>query len=136
MALAESAPGQARTVLVVEDDAAMRATLRLILERFGYGVREASDGTEVPGLLQDEAVGVILLDLAMPKVNGLALLEQIDVPPPVVVIHSAFEFFAIEQVQELAGTKVFRYLRKPCPPQTVVDTVGEAYERWMELKGI
>ena len=60
-----------KTVLVVEDDADVRAALGLLLESHGYPVLEAEHGAEALTLLRDRAdVGVILLDLMMPVMDG------------------------------------------------------------------
>lgn len=65
-------------ILVVDDDADIRETLGLALELEGYAVRLARDGGEAWALLDDGArPALVLLDLAMPVLDGAALLARI-----------------------------------------------------------
>jgi GAF domain-containing protein/DNA-binding response OmpR family regulator len=65
-----------RTVLLVEDDAALRELLRRVLEREGYTVIEAADGQAALERLRDRTPGVILLDLMMPVMDGFEFLAE------------------------------------------------------------
>jgi two-component system KDP operon response regulator KdpE len=74
--------------LVVEDDPALRQTLRSILEGAGYQVRVAGDGNAGVRELQTETFEVVLLDIGLPFIDGweiLAKLESRRIPPVVVV---------------------------------------------------
>ena len=65
------------TVLVVEDDPLVRLVVRDALEEIGLHVVEASDGEGgLLLLLQDETVVLLITDIAMPRMDGLALLAQ------------------------------------------------------------
>lgn len=65
-------------ILVVDDDADIRETLGFALELEGYAVRLARDGAEAWALLDHGArPAVVLLDLAMPVLDGAALLARI-----------------------------------------------------------
>jgi CheY-like chemotaxis protein len=66
----------ARRVLVVDDDADWREFLRLCLEDLGYEAIEASDGQEALDSLSREKYGVMLLDLNMPGMSGLEVVER------------------------------------------------------------
>jgi putative two-component system response regulator len=61
-------------VLVVDDDGAIRRTLRRLLEAFGYSVREAEDGTKALTLL-DDSLDLVLLDVQMPSLDGFGFLD-------------------------------------------------------------
>jgi CheY-like chemotaxis protein len=62
-----------RRLLVVEDDANLRAALAVLLESHGYGIVEAGDGEEALHRLRSGVpVGLIVLDLHMPRMNGRA----------------------------------------------------------------
>ena len=63
-----------KVLLVVDDDAEMRALLRRILAPLGK-VLEASNGPDALRLIQGEAPGLMLLDFAMPVMDGLAALR-------------------------------------------------------------
>lgn len=77
--LERSGPGRARSgpiVLVVDDDARVRARLRGALERAGYGVREAAGAELVLPASEERAPDLILLDLRMPQVDGWETLRR------------------------------------------------------------
>lgn len=77
-AVASAAPQSARTtVLVVEDDAEVRAVLRNGLEEDGFSVVEAEDRTSVFAALAAEAIDIITLDLTLGADDGLVLAREI-----------------------------------------------------------
>ena len=65
-------PGGDETILLVEDDAAVRHVSKSILEEFGYTVLEAADGVEALAVFEQhqDQVRLVLCDLIMPKKNG------------------------------------------------------------------
>ncbi len=74
----DTAPGSHRTILVVEDDPAIRSFLKLALEFEGYAVLAASHGREALELLaRTERPCLILLDLMMPVMNGWEFAEAL-----------------------------------------------------------
>ena len=64
-------------VLVVDDDADLRALLRRMLEREGYVVAEADNGRAALERVQERTPGAILLDLMMPEMDGFEFLEEL-----------------------------------------------------------
>jgi two-component system, cell cycle sensor histidine kinase and response regulator CckA len=69
-------PSEGATVLVVEDEDAIRASILRLLQREGYTVLEASDGAKALELLEDKAtdqVALVLTDLRMPGMDGRQL---------------------------------------------------------------
>jgi len=73
-----SAP-RGRTVLVVEDDASLRSTVRLALEIEDFTVLEAADGVEALALFAEHqaAIGCVLCDVIMPRMNGWETLSAL-----------------------------------------------------------
>ena len=115
-------------VLVADDNAGIRDTTAMILRGLGYQVVEAADGEEAIAKLATEAFDVAVLDVRMPKRDGVWVVEHIDPapPPPGVVLASAYAFD--HDVRARLGDRVCRYLRKPVPPQELIDAVGHAAE--------
>jgi len=68
---------QSQEILVVEDDRAIRRLFRMVLEREGYRVQEASDGAEAVSKLTAADYDVIILDLMMPNLDGFGLMRTL-----------------------------------------------------------
>lgn len=66
-----------QTVLVVDDEPMVREVLTQYLERDGFAVQEAADGAEALELLAVATPDMVLLDLMLPKRNGLEVLRQV-----------------------------------------------------------
>lgn len=66
-----------KTILVVEDEAPMLAVLSDNLEAEGFSVFKATNGAEGLDLAQSKHPDLILLDIMMPQMNGLAMLEKL-----------------------------------------------------------
>ena len=78
-------------VLVVEDDPNVRGLMRTLLEAEGYAVDTASDGLGGLGQAATSAPGLVLLDLVMPDLGGVRVLERLREDPvlsqiPVIVV--------------------------------------------------
>lgn len=100
------------TVLVIDDNAALRGTIRENLELDGYAVFNASSGEEALRILRAKRADAILLDLGLPDADGLALLARIrDLSDaPVIVISGKGEW-----VDKVVGLEMGAddYLGKP-----------------------
>ena len=66
-----------RKILVVDDDMQIRTMVRTVLERAGYDVTTARDGREAISLLAAGDYDVILLDVMMPNVDGLEVVDEL-----------------------------------------------------------
>jgi len=66
-------------ILVVEDDLAVRAAVRRVLERYGYRVLEASNGEQALAVMADSSpeIDLVLSDMVMPEMSGLDLRERL-----------------------------------------------------------
>jgi DNA-binding response OmpR family regulator len=120
----ESVPFDSRTlradVLVVDDEADVRRSMSEVLRTSGFSVAEAEDGEVALGLLSENRYGMVLLDIRMPKLDGVSLIEALRELPPVIV-HSAFSL-SVEDRARL-GVKVVQYLHKPVSPQQLLGAV-------------
>jgi DNA-binding response OmpR family regulator len=66
-----------RRILIVDDDMQIRTMVRTVLERAGYDVTTARDGREAITLLAAGDYDVILLDVMMPNVDGLEVVDEL-----------------------------------------------------------
>jgi len=108
-------------VLVVDDEADIRATFAEILRNAGYEVAEAEDGFVALECLRSATVAVMVLDVNMPVLDGRQLLDQIDDPPPVILVTSCDQ-------DEVIGfqSKIPLYLQKPVRPKALLEAVEQA----------
>jgi CheY-like chemotaxis protein len=67
---------ETKQVLVVEDEQSLNAAYKLILEKAGYKVSVAFDGNEALEKIKESVPDIILLDLKMPRMDGIAFLES------------------------------------------------------------
>jgi DNA-binding response OmpR family regulator len=75
------APMDQRTVLVVEDDAAIRTLIAELLDEAGYAVLEAACGRQALRLAHEHVPSVVLVDHRLPDMSGLDLLERLRTRP-------------------------------------------------------
>ena len=123
-----AAPGGARKILVVDDEAELRAVFRHILERNGFRVVEAKDGEDALAQFSrsSNSFDCILLDLSMPKRGGGEVfheLRELNEDIPVVVISGYSER---DILHRLEGAPIAATLRKPVPAATLVDVISKA----------
>jgi two-component system response regulator HydG len=115
-------------VLVVDDDAAVRYTLRNVLEDAGLSVDEAEDGEVALEKLAQQTFHLVLSDLRMPKIDGLELLRRIrglERSPRVILITAhGSERAAVNAMKQGA----YDYFRKPFEPDELVAVVERAVE--------
>jgi two-component system, NtrC family, response regulator HydG len=116
-------------ILVVDDDAAVRFTLRGILEDAGLSVDEASDGASgLEKVIKSGGYHLVLTDLRMPGMDGLTLLQRIrELPsPPRVILITAHgsERAAVDAMKHGA----YDYFRKPFEPDELLKVVERAVE--------
>lgn len=67
----------AKTVLIVEDELSMQRALKKKLEHVGYVVQTAIDGEEALASIKSSKPDLVLLDLIMPKMDGISVLRQL-----------------------------------------------------------
>jgi two-component system, LuxR family, response regulator FixJ len=122
---------QARRVLVVDDEAAMRAALRRVFASGDYRVELFESGTALLETADLESPGCILLDMQMPVMDGLdvqkALLGRKVVLPLVFLTGSA----AIRQAVEAMRSGAVDFIEKPFDNDDLLLRVGRALETYM-----
>lgn len=114
-----------RKILVIDDEPYLRLTLGAILQKAGYQVLMAENGTIALSAMQENCFDLVFLDLKMPDINGLGLLpklHQIDNGLPVLILtaHASLET-ALEAIKLGARD----YLLKPIDPPTLLLRVSE-----------
>ena len=73
-------------ILVADDEQSMREFLDIMLKREGYKVTLASHGEEVSKLIDKDIFDLVLLDIRMPKIDGIAVLKKIKATSPETIV--------------------------------------------------
>ncbi len=120
------APSRARrTILVIDDDAAVSGLLERVLTCAGYGVLVAGDGKLGMDALEREAVDLVITDLVMPEQEGIEtvrLLHEQRPDLPVIAISGAFGGSLLRAAAMLGASAT---LAKPIAPEELLSTVAQ-----------
>lgn len=119
------------TVLVVDDDMAIRAAVRATLEFAGHMVREATDGVEALAALREpQSHLVVLVDLRMPSMDGFTLLKSVAEDRALAERHAYIVFTAdtasLPVVQALRSQTLVASIPKPFELEALIQAVEEA----------
>jgi DNA-binding NarL/FixJ family response regulator len=118
-------PGsEAPRVLLVDDQELVRAGFRLILERAGFDVvGEASDGLEAVAVVGDLCPSVVLMDIRMPRMDGIEATRQIVRKDPEIRVLALTTFDLDEYVYAAVQAGASGFLLKDVPPDDLVHAV-------------
>ncbi len=127
-------PGRPR-VLIAEDEAIIRMDLREILEEEGYDVVEASDGEEAVRLAREVRPELAILDIKMPRKDGLEAAQEISEEriAPVLILTAYSQRELVEQAAE-AGA--MGYLVKPFQKHDLLPAIEIAKGRYLQLAAL
>ncbi|GIX49423.1 MAG: hypothetical protein KatS3mg131_3634 [Candidatus Tectimicrobiota bacterium] len=116
-------------LLVVDDERSIRVTFRDTLSKHGYEVDVAADAEEALRLLAQQTYDTVLLDIVLPRMNGITLLQQLkerDPDVPVVMITGDPH---LQTATEALRLGAYDYLQKPINRRTLVHVVQRAVDR-------
>src|SRR5512141_2078202 len=108
-------------ILIIDDEASLRQTLARILQRVGFEVTTTASGQEGITLLSQHAFDLVYLDLRMPEMNGLDVLQQIHAKHPdlpVILFTAQPDLHSAVEALRRGATD---YLMKPLKPEVVID---------------
>lgn len=115
-------------MLIVDDEPAVRRTVRGVLESSGYECAESENGASALAWLEENSVDVIIVDYHMPIMNGLTLLERVThvmngKAPRVILLSGVLEDQHKQKAMSLGAHAV---VDKPCNFRELVEKVNEA----------
>lgn len=113
-------------VLVCDDETFFREAIRDILTAEGFGVLEAEDGETALACAADPAVGVLILDIRLPGIDGLAVLRQLGEARPDLRVIMLSASNDQESVLDALRLGAFDYLAKPLHDEELVLAVRRA----------
>jgi diguanylate cyclase (GGDEF)-like protein len=123
------------TIAVVDDDAAIRRLLRLLLTRSGYETREYSTGAEAENALKKESWDLSILDRRVPDMDGLAVAERLKANPDLRTRYIIMLTGEDEQEDKVEGLEsgADDYITKPFQPRELLAHI-RAGERIVNLQ--
>ena len=119
--------GQGELILLVDDEAPIREIARATLEAYRYIVITANDGAEAITLYAQniEEIRVVLMDMSMPKMDGLSSIRVIRKINPNVKIIAVSGLTEKTRLTKLADINVNSYLPKPYTAEKLLKTIHE-----------
>ncbi len=116
-------------ILIIDDEKAIRSTLKEILEYENYQIDEAKDGEEGLQLLQKNVYDVVLCDIKMPKIDGMEVLEKakeenLDGQFIMITAHGT-----IETAVEATKKGAFDFIQKPLDLNRLLITIRNATDK-------
>lgn len=114
-----------RTALIVDDEQAIRECISYALEKRGFAVETAEDGRAALHKITQNKPDIIILDFAMPQMNGLQVCNRLkrypdtqDIP---IIFLSAYRYIE-ELIRDMPGAAV-KCLEKPCDLEYLLEQV-------------
>ncbi len=118
-----------RTILLVDDDALMRRSLTFHLEQAGYQVHAAANAEDAISRVQHTPPDLILLDIALPGMDGLEVVQVVNQISPETEVILLTAFGTTESAIQALRLRIHDYLLKPAPPVQVVNSVKKGLSR-------
>lgn len=105
-----------KSILIVEDDRFLSTLIKTRLDKEGFEVRQAFDGSEALTLLRTKVSDCIVLDLIMPKMSGFEFLETLSQDPalgkiPVIVLSNLAQDSDVEKAKRFGAKEYFVKVR-------------------------
>lgn len=121
-------------IFIVDDDHDVREALAAVFRRAGYRPSLFADGTSFLRLTRNQVPACVLLDLCMPGVSGIEILQQLDAknfPAPILMLSGQDN---VPNVVQAMRHGAFDYIEKRLDAETIVARVTEAIETWKQLR--
>ena len=119
-------------ILLVDDEARFRSNLEKLLGAHGLTVTATDSGAAALEELKVQPYDVVLLDIRMPGMDGLATLSEMKKIAPgveVIILSGHASLDAAVEINRLGG---YDYLMKPCPLEELLLKIDAAYEKKVE----
>ena len=124
-------PGGSETLLIVEDEDAIRSNIESLFESKGYRVITARDGGEAVELYKEkkDVIHLVLSDLGLPTLSGDQVLFLLKAVNPSVKVLFASGYFEPETKNELTRAGALDFIQKPYTPDEILRKVRRALDR-------
>ena len=119
------------TILVAEDDSALRKLFSTILQAYGYKVILAEDGEEAIKKFMDnkDKIQLVMLDMIMPKISGKEAYDIIKIMRPEMKTLFSSGYTADRIDKDSMLKEGFDFIMKPAPPKDLLRKIREVLDR-------
>jgi DNA-binding NtrC family response regulator len=121
-------------IMLVDDEERFLETTKKLLERRGYQVATALSGSEALDKLQKENIQVVILDVKMPGMDGMATLKAIKNRHPLVEVIMLTGHATVESAVEGLKSGAADYLMKPTDIEDLIRKAEDAYAKRQVLE--
>ena len=123
------------SLLLVDDEPAILASLKRVFRKAPYKIHTAENGRIAMEVLQQTKIDAALVDLKMPEMDGMELLEQIRKQWPSVQVVILTGFGGVKEAVEAIQMGAVDFLQKPFEPETIEARMNQIYHIWyLELE--
>src|SRR5580692_3561390 len=126
---ANNARSSMGSVLIIDDEAAIRESLETLLELEGYGVESAQSGEEGLGRIGERSFDLVLLDLALPDRDGMDLLAEIHAQDPQLSVIMITAYGTVENAVKAMQVGAANFIQKPWDNEKLLADVHAAIAR-------
>lgn len=118
-----------KKILVIDDEAIVRTSCERTLAPEGYEVRVATGGKEGLDVLEEERFNLVLLDLKMPDIDGIDVLNTIKKKWPETKVVMITGYSTVDTAVQALRLGAFNFIEKPFTPDTLISAVNEIFDR-------
>ncbi len=122
-------------ILLVDDEVAFTSNMSKILSRRGYDVSAVNDGESAVKAIEDEEYDVVILDLRMPGMDGMAALKVMKRKRPLMEVIILTGHGSVESGIQGMNLGAFDYAMKPIQISELQEKINEALERRFMREG-
>jgi two-component system response regulator PilR (NtrC family) len=116
-------------ILVADDEQSMREFLEIMLKKEGYKVSLASNGEEVAKLVENDLFDLVLLDIRMPKLDGITALKKIKANTPETIVIMITAYASADTAIKAMKEGAYDYITKPFKVDEIKLIIRNALEK-------
>jgi two-component system response regulator PilR (NtrC family) len=116
-------------ILVADDEQSMREFLEIMLKKEGYKVSLASNGEEVAKLVENDLFDLVLLDIRMPKLDGITALKKIKANTPETIVIMITAYASADTAIKAMKEGAYDYITKPFKVDEIKLIIKNALEK-------
>jgi len=122
-------------LLLVDDEEDFRTTLSSRLKKREFEVTQVESGYQALKVIKEQAIDVAIVDVKMPRMDGLETLRQMKQLNPLIEVIMLTGHASVESGIEGMRLGAFDYLMKPCDINDLILKIGDAYQRKLAQEG-